>query len=461
MEWRRVLFVLLVCLTVTGSSWYLYDFASRSDLRGYIGDEVWYVPASRNVLHLLGVELHYINETTGSEGVNIIFSNQSTRIRYQYEVEKIALRHNATYEKEYLKFPGVYFEVPPDNLESFLGDVEEKLPEDAYYTVTGYWYPDKDNIQNYLNTEHPFLGKDLIMLGMLLGDRPINWRLPGIVAFAIIQVLVVVAAYRISRSYLAALIALVFTAADPTLQALGVAAMLDIHVALFVALTVALMVLGRDSLASVSLGLAASAKLSGGFLWPVLLVRALKRERSFFGFVLRVFLLPSAAFLLPNLTAMGAIGPKEWLRQFLWSFKWQISPKAGHPAASPVWEWFINKTAFPLHYNPNIFAQTDPFLLLGMAVFIFALPWLYRKRPAVLVPFASFWSIVLMFVVYYAVGGKTQLSFYATILVPPAAVVMGVALNELLRWEAFKESLRLYLGWLLEIKDRIRARLGR
>ena len=459
MRWQKIVFILIVLITIIGSLWYLYDFASQPVFRDYVADEVWYVPAARNVLHRLGVELSYVNETTGSKGINIIFSNQSMRIKYQFRVEKIAMGHGATYEREYLKFPGVYFEIPINEFEPFLEELHEEVPEGAYYTVPGFWYPDKDNIQNYLNTEHPFLGKDIIMLGMLLEDEPINWRLPGIVSFALIELLVVLATYRISGSRLASLIALAFVAVDPTLQAMSVVAMLDIYVALFVALFVFFLAYERHRLAAFAVGLAGSTKLSGAFGWPVLLGWAFKREKSIVRFFATIAVLPAVGFLLPNVPAMVAVGPETWLREFLGSFKWHLSDKGGHSAASPVWEWFINREAFALHYGPDVFAQTDPVLLISMVILILALPWLYRKKPGILAPFGVFWSTVLLFFLQYVLGGTTQFSFYATALVPPAAVVMGVALSELLKWEAFRESLRFYMEWFLKVIGWVKERL--
>lgn len=461
MNWKRVAFIIISGLIIIGSFGYLYGIASQPKLRDYVGDEVWYVPASRNILHRLGVELHYVNETTNAEGVNVIFSNTSMRIKYQYSVEKIALRYNATYEKKYLKFPGVYFEIPVENLGAFLDELEREIPSDAYYVVTSYWYPDKENIQNYLNTEHPFLGKDLIMLGMLIEDKPINWRLPGLITFFILNILVLLTAYKISRSYLAALIALLFSAADPTLQATAVAAMLDIHVAFFVALFMALLVFEKRGASGFAVGLAAAAKLSGAFGWPVLLVRAFKRENNLPSFLLTIAIFPAIGFILPNVPAMIAIGVEKWFREFLGSFRWHLSSKGGHPAASPLWQWFINKKAFALHYDPNIFVRTDPLLLLAMVVFIFAMPWLYWRKPKILVPFCIFWSTVGFFALQYLLGGTTQFSFYATVLVPPAAVTMGVALNELINWDAFRESREFYIKWGLKVKNRIIGRLKR
>ncbi|WP_297465435.1 dolichyl-phosphate-mannose--protein mannosyltransferase [Thermococcus sp.] len=461
MEWRKLIFTLILIVSIVGSFWYLYDFASKPVFHDYVSDEVWYVPASRNILHRLGVDLTYINETTGSRGVNVIFSNKSVRIKYQYEVEKIAIRYNATREKEYFKFPGVYFELPTEGFEAFLRELSMALPEGTYRIVPGFWYPDKENIQNYLNTEHPFLGKDLIMIGMLLEDRPVNWRLPGIIAFLLTALLVTAATYRIGGSYLAALIALVFTLTDPTLEAMSVVAMLDIYVALGVSLFVFLLVLERNRLAAFALGLAGASKLSGGFGWPVLFVRALKRSENLVDFLMTAFLLPALGFLLPNVPAMIVVGPVDWFRAILGSFRWHLSDKGGHPAASPVWEWFINGKAFALHYDPNVFAGTDPYLLMAMVILVFAMPWLHRRREKILEPFGVFWFTVLFFILQYALGGTTQFSFYATALVPPAAVVMGVSLNELLRWEAFRDSLRVYREWIAGILSRIKTGPGR
>ena len=453
MDWRKLVFTLILIASMIGSFWYLYDFASKPVFHDYVSDEVWYVPASRNILHRLGVDLTYINGTTGSRGVNVIFANESTQAKYAYTVGEIALEHNATYELTYYNFPGLYFEIPSENFQPFLKSLAETLPNGSYYVVPGFWYPDKDNIQNYLNTEHPFLGKDFIMLGMLFGDRPINWRVPGIIAFALIQLLVALAAYKISGSYLAALIALVFTVADPTLEAMSFIAMLDIYVALFVSLFIFLLAYDRDRWGAFAVGLAGATKLSGGFGWPVLLIRAFKREKSLLRFLAVAFLLPALGFLIPNIPGMAAVGPVEWLNQFLGSFRWHLSDKGGSQNAAPVWWWFVDKNPFPLHFNPNVFAQTDPVLLLSMVLFILALPWLYRRKGKILEPFGVFWFTVLFFLLQYALGGTTQYSFYTTALVPPAAVVMGVSLNELLRWEAFTTSLRTYFEWLIRLKD--------
>jgi predicted membrane-bound dolichyl-phosphate-mannose-protein mannosyltransferase len=120
----------------------------------------------------------------------------------------------------------------------------------------------------------------------------------------------------------------------------------------------------------------------------------------------------------------------------------------------------VNYKPFPFHFNPNVFASTDPVLLLGMVVFIFAMPWLYRRKRGILAPFMVFWSTISLFALQYVLGGKTQFSFYATVLVPPAAIVMGVTLNELLKWEAFRDSLRFYWKKLGELMVLISERFN-
>ncbi|WP_099211226.1 dolichyl-phosphate-mannose--protein mannosyltransferase [Thermococcus henrietii] len=459
MDWKRVAFVLIVALTMAGTVWFDYHFASQRSLNTYIGDEVWYVPASRNVLHLLGINVTY--EHNGTYGVNVIFTNDSDKFKYLGAADSVASFAGVRFRLEYYNFPGVYYEIPKSNYTAFLKRLSEELPPGTYYIVPGYRYPDKENIQNYLNTEHPFLAKDLIMLSMaLLGDKPIYWRLPGIIEFALIELLVVLATYRISRSYLASLIALAFVVADPTLQATSVAAMLDIHTAFFVAVFVLALAYESELGSSVAIGLAAAAKLDGAFGWPVLLWRALKREKSFVRFFSIVVVIPGIVFLLPELTIIKAIGFVPWLKQFLASFRWHLSYKGPNPNTSPFWQWFVNYRAFPFHFNPNVFASTDPVLLLGMVVLIFAMPWLYRRKRGILAPFMVFWSTIGFFALQYALGGKTQFSFYATSLVPSAAVVMGVALNELLRWEAFRSSLAFYREKLKGFKDRAFQKLG-
>ncbi|WP_461866853.1 dolichyl-phosphate-mannose--protein mannosyltransferase [Thermococcus sp.] len=448
MNWKKIIYIVLVILMIGGSFYYSYKTASSPKLHDYIGDEVWYVPASRNLLHKLGISVHYINKTNNTEGVNVIFSSDEDKNENQLGAWQVASTYNYTKYIDYTNFPAVYFEIPRKNLKSFIDALKSKYPE--IEIVTGFRYPDKDNIQNYLNTEHPFLGKDFIMLGMMIRDDPFYWRLPGVIALAIINLLVALTAYRLTKSYLASLIALFFSAVDPTLMATSVAAMLDIYVALFVALFVYLMVSDRDYSSGLAIGLGGAAKLNGGFGYPVLFIKLLKERRGFKRFLVAGLILPSLGFLVPELPAIKALGFEFWLREFIGSFRWHLSYKGPNPNTSPFWQWFVDLRPFPFHFNPDVFAETDPFLLSAMIVFIFAIPYIAIKRRNAWMPLAVFWSTIGMFALQYILGGKTQFSFYATALVPEAAVVMGVVLYDIIKWDYFRESLRIYWGFIVK-----------
>jgi len=507
---KLVLFILFAVGMIGASLWYAFDTASRADLNDYVGDEVWYVPASRNVLHRLGFEAHYIHN--GYEGVNVIFSNDDDKAKYEHVIDEAVIMYdgNMSATVNYQKFPAIYVEIPRERLRDFMNYLRDNIPENAYYTVTGFRYPDKDNIQNYLNLEHPFLGKDFIMLSMLLlGDKPFYWRVPGLILYGLLQLLVLLTAYRITKSYLASLIALFFVAVDPTLQATAVTAMLDIYVGVFVALFTFLLTYGWRNWAGFGVGLAGATKLSGAFGYPVLFLRLLADAKEKAGWrkalrmvvivvllgltvvayseyladywdakyfqilalltvlavaefvyssresleLLLAFLtaglsLPLLGFLLPEIPAIKVVGFNDWLRNFLGSFKWHLSYKGPNPWTAPFWEWFYNGNSFHFHFNPDIVANTNPALLLFMVVAVFAIPYVWKRRNLVIVPFGIFWSTVALFALQYALGGKTQFSFYATALVPEAAVVMGVVVYEIVSWDAFRESLLDYLYWI-------------
>ncbi|AEH23942.1 dolichyl-phosphate-mannose--protein mannosyltransferase [Pyrococcus yayanosii] len=500
-NWKTLIFLLYVLLLVGGSTYYMLMWASR--VNDYMGDEVWYVPATRNVLARLGINVHYVNGSY--EGVNVILKEPEYRgevrvsflgltitgkyrnyphvpefarrlgIRVEiipYNVSTLDSAHfdslklkvweiaNRCGFKDYVpyqNFPGVYYEIPTNCTAEFVANVSRL---GNLSVVTGFRYPDKENIHRYLNTEHPFLGKDIIALGMLLGDKPIFWRLPGIIEHIIIDLVVLYVAYRLTKSYLAAGIALLFVALDPLLFATSIVAMLDIHVAFFVSLFLLTLTLNRDRLSGLTLGLATATKLSGAFVFPVLWIKLI-RKGSVKEFLISGILLPAAGFLLPELPIIKAMGFVPWLQEFLASFSWHLSFKGEHPASSPFWMWFISLKPFPFHYSPDVYAVTDPILMLSMVAFIFAIPYAARRQVKLAEIFGAFWSVVVFFALQWILGGKTQFIFYATPLVPPGAIVLGVLGHDIIRWEYFEESLRIYWRWIRGILKEIRARIGR
>ncbi|AFN04859.1 hypothetical protein PFC_09680 [Pyrococcus furiosus COM1] len=457
----------------------------------YMGDEVWYVSATRNMLALLGIKVSYVENDTS--GVNIIFKeplysgkvivnfhglkfeglyrnypeipefakklgvkveiipfnytrNESRWEDLKLKVWEVAYKHVFVEYQYYSEFPAVYYKIPERNFEAFLRDVEKI---EGIIVIPGYRYPDKENIHKYLNTEHPFLGKDLIALGMLIEDKPFYWRVPGIIEHFILVIIVAYVTYRLTKSYLATSISSLFIAADPLLFSTGIVAMLDIHVAFFVGLFLFFIVLNRLRLAGFTLGLAAASKLSGAFVFPVLWVKII-REKGLKELLISGIILPIIGFLIPELPIIKAIGFIPWLQEFLSSFAWHLSYKGEHPAEAPFWMWFFSAKPFPFHYNPDVYAVTDPILMVSMIAFLFAVPYVSRKVKGLAEIFWMFWSIVGFFALQYLLGGKTQFIFYATPLIPPAAVAMGVISYEIIKWEYFEKSLKIYWEWIKE-----------
>nr|WP_148266050.1 dolichyl-phosphate-mannose--protein mannosyltransferase [Pyrococcus sp. ST04] len=463
----------------------------QAKLNDYMGDEVWYVSATRNMLHLLGFNLKYMENDT--VGVNVFLKeplysgrvivyfhglrvegfyrdyptlpefarklgvrmevipfnytrNETKWENIKLKVWEVAYRNKFVNYETYTNSPGVYYEIPKEYFRNFTRDLKE-IKE--IVVIPGYRYPDEDNIHKYLNTEHPFLGKDLIALAMLVQDKPFYWRIPGIIEHVLIVLIVVFVTYKITKSYLASAIAATFSALDPLLFATGIVAMLDIHVAFFVALFMLTIALNRIRLSGITLGLAAATKLSGAFVFPILWIKII-RERGFKELIVSGIILPIIAFLIPEFPIIKALGFLPWFEEFLASFAWHLSFKGEHPAEAPFWTWFISLKPFPFHYNPDVYAVTDPILMLAMIVFIFAVPYVAVKRKGLHEIFWMFWSIIGFFALQYLLGGKTQFIFYATPLVPPAAVALGVIGYDIIKWEYFERSLKMYWEWIKE-----------
>ncbi|HII60621.1 TPA: dolichyl-phosphate-mannose--protein mannosyltransferase [Pyrococcus horikoshii] len=493
-EWKKIFSILYLSILVIAPSYYMIKEARLND---YMGDEVWYVPATRNMLNMLGIRTHYIdNNSTGVNiflkeplyvgkvviniygikieksvreypkipelvrklGINIEYlpfnytKNESYWENLKLKIWEIAERNGFLEYETYSKFPGVYYVIPVENYERFMKELSNFSD---IVVVPGYKYPDEENIHKYLNTEHPFLGKDLIALGMLANDKPLYWRLPGIIEHALIVLIVAFVSYKIARSYLATLISATFVALDPLLFATGIVAMLDIHVAFFVALFMLFLTIRRLRISGISLGLAAATKLSGAFVFPILWAKILKEE-DLKEFIISGVVLPVIAFLVPEIPIIKAIGFIPWLEEFMGSFSWHLSFKGEHPAEAPFWLWFISLKPFPFHFNPDVYAVTDPILMISMIAFIFAVPYVSLRRKGLGEIFWMFWSIIGFFALQYILGGKTQFIFYATPLVPPGAVALGVISYEIIKWEYFERSVKIYMNYLRSLKEFIK-----
>ncbi len=297
-----------------------------------------------------------------------------------------------------------------------------------HVNITGYPYPNKTGIHEYLNLEHPPLGKYIIAAAIILfGDKPLSWRIPSIVeglALPVVALLCVLPCGTV-----AAVAALVVTASDPLLHAMSCVAMLDIHAAFFTALAVLAACTEHPLLSAVFLGLSGSVKAYGFFALPALAYSCRESGCSRLRSLVYTFLVPAIVYLAVNAPLIIVFGPQKWITEQLNALKWHTSNKGGHPAASPPWAWFINEKPFPLNYGPDLYASTNPFVLLAAipcTLIAFTCSGECLRRARIL--FAWFWSFIAGYVILYFAGGTTQFSFYLT----PAAMMVDAAVAAVL-----------------------------
>ncbi|ALV63958.1 glycosyltransferase, putative [Thermococcus sp. 2319x1] len=435
--------VVLIAYVVLISLISTYSYAKFLEVSDYIGDEVWYVSASRNVLHKLGFSPKY--EEGGYYGVNVILpenvdrNNLSLKVRIWSSFSSCQnqnpshARPPARTQVEYRNINGFYYEVREDCLESVLN------LDYGITTITGYKYPDKKNIVSYLNTEHPFFGKGLIGLSMLVEDSPFFWRLPGFLERILLIFLVSYVAYVLTEDHLTSAIAATIAAFDKLLLSMSVTAMLDIHVAFFAVLALVMFLENRYRLTGIFLGLGVATKMNLAFL-PLVFAPILLKRRNYRELLIMI-VLALAAFIAAHVPLMVAIGPAETIKQLISSFGWHLSTKENHPAISPVWTWFYSAKAFPLHYGPNLSAEISEHLFQGALVSSAFFPVLEERRSGgnLGIVYASFWAGVLFYVIHYLLGGKNQYSFYATPLVPLAAIMTAALIRDAVNWELLGE----------------------
>lgn len=306
------------------------------------------------------------------------------------------------------------------------------------------WWESKGNLsEDYMNTEHPPLGKYIIAVSMLAcGDRPECWRLPGAVEAALIPVALYLgyaaAGRRLGRPLLgvvAGVAAAAAAAGDKILVEESAVAMLDIHVAFFTALAVSAAAAGRIRLAYASAALAASVKYNGAFVLPAVWLaawfwgRSRARVARVVGESLIAAVLVQLVLWAPLMVKLGGSGPLhqlEWLmQQVSGALAWHTQARGQGPPTSPPWLWPLNYNPSYLSFEPvvggevtSIVHMTAFIAAAGLAVYCFP-----SRCPSVGSYSLAF--IMLGYLAVYLAGNNTLYSFYAVQLSPAAAGVMG------------------------------------
>jgi len=302
------------------------------------------------------------------------------------------------------------------------------------------WEYSGDTKPDYLNLEHPPLGKYIIASSMLTcGDNPRCWRLPSNLEAALMPVILYLgfSVKRVLRGsrregllgITAGLAASAAVASDVSLRYCGAIALLDIHQAFFEAVAIAFLASG--SLRGFILGysLAGSVKYSGFFLMPVAwawiaLERWGWRRRA--RFFLASIVVPALVLVAVSSPLILYLGPIRWYKEaVIGALGWHTTSRPPGPPTSTPLGWILNANPFYFSYAIMIGGETTTAMhVAAIAAGAFAIVY-YISRNRLPAGAASYFSILGLYILLYIIGNKTLYSFYVVQLAPAAAAVYG------------------------------------
>ena len=315
------------------------------------------------------------------------------------------------------------------------------------------------------NKEHPPLGKVFIAGSMLvLGDNPVGWRIPSVIAgmLCVLLVYLVVAAVAGDR-WLALLAATLFSLDNLVLvhSRIGV---LDIFLLMFMLCAAWAALRDRPWLAGIGCALATLVKINGTYAVLALLVyyaalgfirwrrehRLPRPELVAMGVMVAVYvpLFLGGLFLLDR--AFSAFtNPFDHIR-FMVDYGFALK-RAGGPVnvESYPWQWLINEVQIPyLQVNQTVTNGTDqqvkslvyfrgamnPFLIGTFPVALGYSAWRAWKLQDRLSIFVVAWVAGAYLPFYYLaiVGQRISYIFYFLLTLPAVAI----SIAQLLRMEA-------------------------
>jgi len=330
--------------------------------------------------------------------------------------------------------------------EIYYVDVARRYLVEIFHVNINYYEMSGKTRDDYFNLEHPPLGKYIIALSMVIcGDRPLCWRLPGIIEAGIIPVLLYLAFLRFigkhdfsTRYIVAGVIAAISAGSDRIIYRDASVALLDIHLAFFTALTV--FFLARDRLipASISSALAFMVKMSGlaaigGVLFYVF-IRGVS-QRKYLDVInqwISVIFIVIAVSLFLYLPLINYFGPSEIVKETLAALRWHTSSRPeGPPTSTPI-GWVFNSNPFFFSFSlVNAAAATTTIIELfgviaaGISVILAMISAIWKKR---FVNAPGGHTLLLVFAMYgviWVLGNHTFYSFYAVQLAPLSAMALA------------------------------------
>jgi len=369
---------------------------------------------------------------------------------------------------------GIWLDQPPGGL----------IWDEAYYVnaarvIDGLPVPPQDHYADAPagidpNAEHPPLGKVVIATSIsLLGDGPLGWRLPSIVA----GMLVLFAFYGIVRGAGAgtwlAILALALLAFDNLTFVHGRIATLDILVLAPMLVGAWLASRGRWALAGVAVGIALLVKLTAIFaalalaLFLLIELASGRRDRALVRRTVKrggIFVVPMLIVWLVGLWALDLryttfTSPVDHLRHML-TYGANLeqvdrSRGVGCTGSSEPWQWLINECQlgyFKVTENPTddpsvtrttveFRGALNAFLAGAMPLALTFAAWAAWKRRDPLATWATVWAAAnyLPYVALALLSDRVMYLYYMLPVVPAVAAAIAVflvraGLPPVIRW---------------------------
>ncbi len=327
--------------------------------------------------------------------------------------------------------------------EIYYVDTARRYLIDIFHININYYKWSNKTKQNYYNLEHPPLGKYIIALSMLTcGDRPLCWRLPGVLEASLIPPIIYLGFASRRRPLLigAGLVAALAAGSDQILYRDASVALLDIHLAFFTALSIALALTGKDRASTVAAALAFSIKMTGAaaiigimilHLFTNIRNKLYKRILLKYSEIILITLIVYFIVYIPLIIHFGII---TIYRETLAALAWHTTSRPPGPPTSTPLGWMLNSNPFVFSYDlVDAAARTTTIIELAglcssvvMILSCFTLSLRGRECPTGQAPGAYvFLGVLLLFALIWVLGNHTFYSFYAVILAPAAGSAVG------------------------------------
>jgi predicted membrane-bound dolichyl-phosphate-mannose-protein mannosyltransferase len=473
---RAVLTAILVFLAVVSiyiyasTAYDLYNQEITRGGRGYVSDEVWYVSSSRVILKkIFNLEpkqpSSLYNATLIFTGKPNIFKLNETAVAYGVIINT---------KLSFSKLNAVYISGDEKSVKSFISSLGGNVTD----VIPGWVLPDNEGINNYINWEHPPLGKYLIALVMYtLGDNPLYWRIPVVTAGVLTVIFTFLVAYRLTESTIASLAVSLFTLMDPISRALFSIALLDGYMALFTVIALYYALRGKYRGAVLVSLIGACFKSSMLFTTIPLLVLLARREAVIRGRSVLVFikslirygaitLLAYLALLaLVSIPIISYMDITNWISYgVIGAAEWHASVKCTDPAKCPVssspWDWFIGVNSFTLYIYPDgtyLYATGYyPLWSLSLILAVLFTPLVYTRKRLYGHVVLVFLGTLLGYIGLWIIGGRTQYSFYAVHFAPLVYTNLVYVFAKIIpRRELVKETVETWVKLALTIISKL------